>query len=124
MGAEKERKVVKEEITTGPGDHRRIHHEPVGSWGHYNRAGVSLPEPLTMSAVGAEVLKARLKFPGNRHLLAALTEEVGELAQAMLQGKPRDEIEKEAIQVACVAIRIIEEGDASFANITDEERKK
>ena len=115
---------MKQEITTGPGGQRRIHHEPVGSWGNYGRAGTTLPEPLTMNAVGAEVVSARLKFPGNRHLLAALTEEVGGLAQARLQGKPRDEIEKEAIQVACVAIRIIEEGDASFATITDEERKK
>ena len=72
------------------------------------------PDGLTMTAVGAEVMRARAKFPGNEHLLAALTEEVGELAQAMLQGKPRDEIEKEAIQVACVAIRIVEEGDGEF----------
>lgn len=73
-----------------------------------------LPEDLTLDAISAEVLRARTKFPGNNHLLAALTEEVGELAQAMLQGRPRDEIEKEAIQVACVAIRLIEEGDGAF----------
>ena len=41
--------------------------------------------------------------------------EVGELAQALLQDKPRAEIVKEAIQVACVAIRVAEEGDSDFA---------
>lgn len=73
-----------------------------------------MPYEATMGAITAEVMKARTKFPGNKHLLAALTEEVGELAQAMLQNKPRDEIRKEAVQVACVAIRIVEEGDAAF----------
>ena len=73
-----------------------------------------LPNDLTIGAINVEVMKARTRFPGNKHLLAALTEEVGELAQAMLQNKSRDEITKEAIQVACVAIRIIEEGDAAF----------
>jgi NTP pyrophosphatase (non-canonical NTP hydrolase) len=82
------------------------------------------PEPITMDAIGAEVMRARIKFPGNRFLLAALTEEVGELAQAMLQRAPKDEIEKEAIQVAAVAIRILEEGDASFDDITAAESKK
>lgn len=72
------------------------------------------PEALTLSAITAETIRARLKFPGNKHLLAALTEEVGELAQAMLQDRPRDQIEREAIQVATVAIRILEEGDAAF----------
>ena len=92
-------------------------------WGHYARARTVGPDGLTLQAVGAEVIKARLKFPGNRHMLAALTEEVGELAQALLQGKPRDEIEREAIQVACVALRIIEEGDASFSDLSPEEQK-
>lgn len=76
-----------------------------------------LPDPpsgVTIHAVIAEVLNARTKFPGNKHLLAALTEEVGELAQAMLQDRPHDEIEREAIQVAAVAVRIIEEGDSAF----------
>lgn len=72
------------------------------------------PEALTEAAIRAEVLAARTKFPGNKHLLAALTEEVGELAQAILQDQPRDLIVREAIQVACVAIRIAEEGDAAF----------
>lgn len=65
--------------------------------------------------VRREVERARSKFPGNHKLLAALMEEVGELAQAMLQKKDPHDIAKEAIQVAAVAIRILEEGDADFA---------
>jgi len=81
------------------------------------------PEDMTLDAISHEVMLARRKFPGNRFLLAALMEEVGELAQAMLQNKPRDEIDREAIQVACVAVRILEEGDASFVGITGAESK-
>lgn len=64
--------------------------------------------------IDAELRRARAKFPENAKLLAALFEEGGELAQALLQGKPQSEIRKEAVQVACVAIRIITEGDADF----------
>ncbi len=66
----------------------------------------------TLNDISIEVHKARAKFPGNDLLIVALMEEVGELAQAMLDKTP-EEIRKEAIQVACVAIRIIEEGDFS-----------
>lgn len=77
---------------------------------------MKLPEQLTLQAIGAEVIKARAKFPDRKHTLAALVEEVGELAQAMLKQRPREEIEREAIQVAAMAVRIIEEGDSSFDN--------
>jgi hypothetical protein len=97
--------------------------DEISAWGAANRSPVVPPEPVTLDAIAAEVTRARLKFPGNRHMLAALTEEVGELAQALLQGKSRAEVVAEAIQVACVAVRIIEEGDASFAALTDEERQ-
>ncbi len=80
-------------------------------------------QPLgpTHAALTAEVTRARRKFPGSRFMLAALMEEVGELAQAILQKKPRGEIQKEAIQVACCATRIFEEGDPSFDSLTDAE---
>lgn len=81
----------------------------------------ALPQPaedVTMSAIQASVLHARAKFPGNQHLLAALMEEVGELAQAMLQDQPQFKIEKEALQVAAVAVRIVEEGDSTFDDVT------
>ncbi len=82
------------------------------------------PSQLTLDAISAEVIRARQKFPGKRFLLAALMEEVGELSRAYLQKKDKDEIEIEAIQVACLAIRIIEEGDAAFDDITDVEAQK
>lgn len=74
------------------------------------------PAQLTLNAIAMETIRARLKHPGRRHLLAALVEEVGELAQAMLQQKPKAEIDKEAIQVAAVAVRLIEERDSAFDN--------
>lgn len=75
-----------------------------------------LPEPKTIAALTAELKRARAKFPANAKLTVALMEEVGELAQALLQGKAKDEIVKEALQVACVAVRIAEEGDSDFAS--------
>jgi len=77
----------------------------------------------TLDAVAAEVIKGRLKFPGGKALLPALMEEVGELAKALLQKRPKDEWQMEAIQVACVAIRIVEEGCPEFDELTDEEVK-
>jgi len=67
----------------------------------------------TIGAIRDELVRARTKFPQNRHLTAALTEEVGELAQALLQGRKHD-ARMEAVQVATVAIRIATEGDADF----------
>lgn len=74
---------------------------------------------IALDYVAAEVAHTRVLFPSNGHMLAALMEEVGELAQALLQGSPtwRDE----AKQVACVAARIMTEGDADFP-FTLEER--
>jgi NTP pyrophosphatase (non-canonical NTP hydrolase) len=63
-----------------------------------------------------ELEKARAKFPTQDVwvTLAALTEEVGELNQAVLQfehepkkGRTYDQIRKEAVQVACMAMRVI-----------------
>ena len=54
-------------------------------------------------------------------MLAALTEEMGELVQALLQKKPKKEILAEAKQVACVAIRLMEEGDGDFEQTLHEQ---
>ncbi len=70
-----------------------------------------------------EVSRARKKFPGTKHLNVALMEEVGELAQAQLQRRGDAAIRKEAIQVIAVAVRIIQEGDADLANISDASAK-
>lgn len=62
----------------------------------------------------AELSRARAKFPKNDHLFAALGEEVGELARELLEAGGRRRVREEAIQVACVALRIAEEGDGDF----------
>src|SRR5512143_602236 len=77
---------------------------------------MATPSHLTLAAVAAEVQRGRAKFPGNRFMLAALAEEIGELAEAMVKGD-RGAIHLEAIQVAAVALRIAEEGDATTYHI-------
>jgi hypothetical protein len=62
---------------------------------------------------------ARRKFPVCEHSYAALLEELGELAAALFDHKcglipPRD-VRAEALQVACVAVRIGTEGDLSYS---------
>lgn len=75
------------------------------------------PSHQTVGDVASEVVRAREKFPDSKHLLAALLEEAGELAKAMLEGETNEAIRKEAIQVACVAIRIAEEGDTDYPSV-------
>lgn len=74
-------------------------------------------------ALVQEVVRARTKFPGNRFLFTALGEEFGELAQAILQKEGPERVREEALQVACVAMRIYEEGDSAYDSLTDEEAK-
>lgn len=67
----------------------------------------------------AELARARAKFPNTKHVLAALTEETGELAQAFLHHEYENKgghgnIYAEGIQVAAMAIRAIGEGDSTF----------
>lgn len=70
--------------------------------------------PDSLHALTCEVMRARRKFPSNRHASAALAEEVGEVATAFLEKEGRDRIREEALQVACVAMRIYEEGDSDY----------
>lgn len=72
------------------------------------------PHLATLTVLCREICEARGKFPDNEKLLAALMEEVGELAQSMLQRRGRGQVKIEALQVACVALRIYEEGDSDF----------
>lgn len=83
---------------------------------------VPLPGQLWADLCNA-IACGRAKFPGNRFMLAALTEEVGELARALLQRKGQDATRTEALDVAAVALRIALEGDATFDDITQEESK-
>jgi NTP pyrophosphatase (non-canonical NTP hydrolase) len=100
----------------------------------------------TMLDVSDEIVHGRAKFPGSRYLLTALVEETGELAQEMervypyghplltlltkhqgllarlqLQRADDAKIRAEARQVAAVAIRIMEERDPIYEQLTDAE---
>ncbi len=68
--------------------------------------------------VSLELSKARAKFPSNRHLLHAFTEEAGEVTKAFLdsnQGKA-DEVQiiRELIQTIAMAVRLLQESDPDF----------
>jgi hypothetical protein len=72
----------------------------------------------THYSISAELIFARGKFPGNEDQLAVLSEEVGELASALIDQKHGNgsgaDVYAEAIQVAAMAIRIAEEGSKEF----------
>lgn len=82
-----------------------------------------------LNAIAEEAQKAREKWPDSVHAMTALTEEVGELAQAILQhtyekGDPH-RVWKEAVQVAFMAMRVATEGDSTFAyQPTPQKREK
>lgn len=72
-----------------------------------------------ISMVRGELDAARGKFPETTHMLAALMEEVGELAQALMEhdrdgSQTTQEVLREAVQVAAMAIRVAAEGDENF----------
>ena len=71
------------------------------------------PTAVFLVAVWQEIERARLMFPESDGVMAALAEETGELAKAVL-GQPLDRVYKEAIQAACVACRIATEGDPTL----------
>ncbi|EPR43159.1 hypothetical protein dsx2_2519 [Desulfovibrio sp. X2] len=66
----------------------------------------------SLASLDAEVCRARCKHKSNALLYEVLLEEVCELINAALAGASKEEINAEAIQVACVALRIYEEGSA------------
>lgn len=78
-------------------------------------------EEVLINEIIDELAKARAKFPAPNLNLAALTEEVGELAQALLHTRfggrcaGWSNVRKEAVQVAVMAIRVALEGDSSIA---------
>lgn len=81
-----------------------------------------MPEPVNFERVvyciQTELRFARQKFPGNKLMLAALVEEVGELSKALIdhsRGKDTaSHVFEEAVQVAAMAIRLAQEGDSEF----------
>lgn len=74
----------------------------------------SIPTQKFLTDVKAEYGRATAKFPENKKLDAALMEEVGELAKALLhiqeKGASAANVYEEAVQVATVAMRIAVEG--------------
>lgn len=60
-----------------------------------------------------EIINAIEQYPYPDGLMCALTEEVGELARAMIS-EPRERVWSEAIQVAATAIRIAMDGDPTL----------
>ncbi|HUW44349.1 MAG TPA: hypothetical protein VMW50_01010 [Dehalococcoidia bacterium] len=74
---------------------------------------------LVFMMIRDELKAARTAFPGATHMLCALMEEVGELSQALMehdrnQGTSVQEVMREAVQVATMAIRVAVEGDENF----------
>lgn len=63
--------------------------------------------------IKVELGRARAKFPGDNVTLAALMEEVGELAKATFE-EPRDRVRAEAVQVAVMACRMVLDGDNTY----------
>lgn len=71
------------------------------------------------SMVVSEVNFARRKFPKPNPNLAALMEEVGELARALLERRDMAQVYGEAVQVAAMACRCALEGDPQFQKQTN-----
>lgn len=78
------------------------------------------PDGIVITMIRGELDAARKKFPDNLHQLVALMEEVGELAQAMMEhdrdgSQTVQMVLRECVQVAAMAIRVATEGDENFA---------
>lgn len=69
--------------------------------------------------VASEVHRARELFPTNKYMLAALSEEAGEVANALIEhsrGTLTDkDVWEECVQTAAMAVRVALEGDPSFS---------
>lgn len=78
-----------------------------------NERGEARVRPF-LSDVQREVEQGRERFPGNGHLYVALAEEVGEVARALLDCERPESLRAECVQVAAMAMRLAEEGDADF----------
>lgn len=63
-----------------------------------------------------EVIRARYLHPGCSHLMVALMEEVGEACKEFLDKGSQERKRAELVQVCCVAIRLILEGDGDFSS--------
>ena len=78
---------------------------------------------LFLNEALVEARRAQTLFPSSEGLIAALMEEVGELACAILE-KPWPEVRKEAIQVAAMACRLATEGDPTVEAVRSRRVKR
>lgn len=69
-----------------------------------------------LEAVEMEIYRARELYPSCEGVLAAMTEEVGEVAAAYLDS-PREKIIKEAVQACAMVARLALEGDPSLTGL-------
>lgn len=69
-----------------------------------------------MYALEAEFGMAMTHWPEPNPNLAALVEEVGEVARALLQSNASEQVFMECVQVAVCAMRIAIYGDPQFKN--------
>ncbi len=67
---------------------------------------------VLVGEIKVELDRARIKFPGDNVTMLALMEEVGELAKATFE-EPSENVRKEAVQVAVMAMRVVLDGDAT-----------
>lgn len=74
-----------------------------------------LLERVLVEEILAELHRARAKFPGDNVTTLALVEEVGELATAAFSESAAN-VRKEAVQVACMAMRVVLDGDVTLVD--------
>lgn len=80
---------------------------------------ITSPEGVIISMIMGQLDADRAEGADTTHLLATLSKSTGELAQAMIehdraQGTTVQEVMREAVRVATMAIRIATEGDENF----------
>ena len=73
-------------------------------------------EQFFMNEVIIELVHSRKKFPDPAGVMAALCEETGEVAKAMLSESDR-RVYAECVQVAATALRIAIEGDPTLREL-------
>lgn len=88
----------------------------MSEWDEFNKDPVMDGVDRFLDKVHNEVLNAIEKFPQPNACMTALTEEVGELAKALME-EPSERVYKEAVQVAAMAARIAVEGDPTLDEI-------
>lgn len=98
-------------------NHARMIGEAMRARSEYTKVPEPEPQPHRcelvqfLENVGEEVQNARDKFPGRELTMTALTEEVGELARALMD-ESRQRVYNEAVQVAAMAARVVLDGDS------------